>query len=207
MWFHLDHRQEKKPHYHWRLVAVATAEHPNGTHPQRLRGRRGSIKHDKTFFLSFSTPQGPFHLHHAFHPSGLPSLDITLYQLPADDGVGNKAHEAFLVRAIDNKYIGASKLRSDFLDVVSRCRGPRPTGLRAARPQAAEAACLTTALSRGRCGRAAVAGRPTRRCPSWWPAGERPQRSSARAASTASSSPKPTAGTPAACTSSTAPRA
>ena len=90
MWFHLDHRQEAKPHYHWRLVAVATAEHPNG----------------------------PFHLHHAFHPSGLPSLDVTLYQLPADDDAGNKAHDVFLVRAIDNKYIGASKLRPDFLDVA-----------------------------------------------------------------------------------------
>jgi hypothetical protein len=90
MWFHLDHRQDAKPHYHWRLVAVATAERPNG----------------------------PFHLHHAFHPSGLPSLDVTVYQLPADDGHGNQAHEAFLVRAIDNKYIGASKLRSDFLDVA-----------------------------------------------------------------------------------------
>ena len=29
MYFHLDHRQERRPHYHWRLVAVATAEHPN----------------------------------------------------------------------------------------------------------------------------------------------------------------------------------
>jgi hypothetical protein len=91
MWFHLDHKQAKKPHYHWRLVAVATSDHPNG----------------------------PFHLHHAFHPSGLPSLDINLYQLPADDSNGNKANEAFLVRAIDNKYIGASKLRDDFLDVES----------------------------------------------------------------------------------------
>ena len=62
-------------------------------------------------------PNGPFHLHHAFHPSGLPSLDISLYQLPADDGHGNRANEVFLLRAIDNKYIGASKLRDDFLDV------------------------------------------------------------------------------------------
>jgi len=91
MWFHLDHKQTKKPHYHWRLVAVATSDHPNG----------------------------PFHLHHAFHPAGLPSLDVSLYQLPADDTNGNKAHEAFLIRAIDNKYIGSSKLREDFLDVES----------------------------------------------------------------------------------------
>jgi hypothetical protein len=62
MWFHLDHKQERKPHYHWRLVAVATADNPNG----------------------------PFHLHHAFHPSGLPSLDVSLYQVPADDPYGNK---------------------------------------------------------------------------------------------------------------------
>jgi hypothetical protein len=98
MWFHLDHRQERKPHYHWRLVAVATADHPNG----------------------------PFHLHHAFHPSGLPSLDISLYQLPADDNAGNKAHDAFLLRAIDNKYIGASKLRDDFLDVAGGGSQPDP---------------------------------------------------------------------------------
>lgn len=26
MYFHLDHRQERRPRYHWRLVAVATAE-------------------------------------------------------------------------------------------------------------------------------------------------------------------------------------
>ena len=63
-------------------------------------------------------PNGPFHLHHAFHPNGLPSLDVSLYQLPADDGQGGKAHDAFLLRAIDNKYIGASKLRDDFLDVT-----------------------------------------------------------------------------------------
>ena len=62
MWFHLDHRQERKPRYHWRLVAVATSENPNG----------------------------PFHLHHAFHPSGLPSLDVSLFQVPANDNVGNK---------------------------------------------------------------------------------------------------------------------
>ena len=62
-------------------------------------------------------PNGPFHLHHAFHPNGLPSLDVSLYQLPADDGQGGKARRLPL-RAIDNKYIGASKLRDDFLDVT-----------------------------------------------------------------------------------------
>jgi hypothetical protein len=49
---------------HWRLVVEATSEHPNG----------------------------PLHLHYAFHPSGLPSLDLSLYQLPADEPYGKKAH-------------------------------------------------------------------------------------------------------------------
>lgn len=31
--------------------------------------------------------------------------------------IRSKVHETFLVRSIDNKYIGASKLRADFLDV------------------------------------------------------------------------------------------
>ena len=43
-----------------------------------------------------------------------------------------KAHEVFLVRSIDNKYIGASKLRDDLLDVADQAESILVSGRREA---------------------------------------------------------------------------
>ena len=63
------------------------------------------------------TVEGPYTLVDHFQPDGKRSLDMTLFQ--DDDDA------AFLVRSVDNKYVGISQLSADYL---------RPTGIAATAP-------------------------------------------------------------------------
>ena len=53
---------------------------------------------------------GPYEWVRVFHPDGLNSFDMGVFQ--EDDGT------AYLVRSVDNEYVGISQLTPDYLDTM-----------------------------------------------------------------------------------------
>jgi hypothetical protein len=57
------------------------------------------------------SPAGPFRFVHALEPDGLPSLDLQLFE-------ETDKRTAFLIRSVNNEYVGMSRLASDYLSTV-----------------------------------------------------------------------------------------
>jgi len=62
------------------------------------------------------SPVGPFRFVHALQPDGLASLDLQLFQ--DDDGSGGSA--AYLIRSVNNEYVGMSRLSDDYLTTTGK---------------------------------------------------------------------------------------
>jgi len=61
------------------------------------------------------SPEGPFRFVHALLPNGEKSLDLQLWQ---EEG-GESDGPAFLVRSVNNKFVGATRLSPDYLTTVN----------------------------------------------------------------------------------------
>jgi hypothetical protein len=70
------------------------------------------------------TPNGRFTFIDSFHPDGIPSLDMSLYE----DKKNGTVNGVYLVRSCDNQYVGISKLSDDYMNttgIISTISEPR----------------------------------------------------------------------------------
>merc|ERR1712151_862719 len=68
-----------------------------------------SYKYRHAGVAQADSPTGPFEYVHGILPDGLKSLDMSLFRDPVDG-------KAYFVRSVDNKYVGISRLTSDYLN-------------------------------------------------------------------------------------------
>ena len=122
MWFHLDAAEATSSPssgggWRRRLLQDETMERGEGIAPsqQQHRSLRGA-KHHRYFFrragVAFAdSPVGPFKFVHAVLPDDRPSLDMQLFEEPDRSA-------AFLIRSVNNEFVGMSRLSSDYLSTV-----------------------------------------------------------------------------------------